>query len=70
MSRALYEELYNVPQFQSVFEEMFQSRYLYRSMMISRSEVQAKKNHEKKIVVLEEAFKNKKFTKINYRVEN
>ena len=33
--------------------------------MLSRSEMTAKKNHTKKIVVFEKAFKSKTFTNIN-----
>jgi len=44
---------------------MFAERYLYRSMMLSRCESIAKKNHSKKIGVFENAFRNKKLTSIN-----
>lgn len=52
-------------EFQEVFEKMFEEKYLYRSMMLSRSESTAKKNHVGKIEVFEEAFKNKQFKSIN-----
>lgn len=66
VSRSLYQSLYSIPEFHPAFEKMFSSKYLYRSMMLSRSELAAKKNHEKKIDVLEEAFRSQTFLKINW----
>jgi hypothetical protein len=65
MSMQAYVELYSTPAFEVLFEEMFASRYLHRAMMLSRSELLAKRNHSKKIAVFEEAFRSKKFTNIN-----
>jgi len=65
MNMKAYEKLYGMHEFQEVFEKMFEEKYLYRSMMLSRSESTAKKNHVGKIEVFEEAFKNKQFKSIN-----
>ena len=65
MNMKAYERLYEISQFQEVFEKMFAERYLHRAMMLSRSEYISKKNHVIKISVFEEAFKTKQFTSIN-----
>ena len=60
-----YVELYSVEEFRPIFEKMFEEKFLYRHMMLSRSELTAKMNHSRKILVLERAFHNKKFDHIN-----
>ena len=62
----VYAELYSIAEFRPVFERMFAERYLYRHMMLSRSETTAKKNHSRKISVFEEAFKLREFDHINW----
>lgn len=57
ISMKIYADLYSITEFRPVFERMFAERYLYRHMMLSRSETTAKKNHSRKISVFEEAFK-------------
>lgn len=44
---------------------MFAEKYLYRALMLSRSELTAKKNHVGKLEVFEEAFRTKQFKSIN-----
>ena len=53
MSMKAYERLYGVAEFQKIFEQMFEEKYLYRALMLSRSEVLAKKNHVAKIDIFE-----------------
>lgn len=65
MNMKAYEKLYEMPEFQEVFEKMFAERYLYRAMMLSRSEFTSKKNHVIKISVFEDAFNSKQFNSIN-----
>ena len=65
MSRSKYAELYDVEDFRPYFEKMFAEKYLFRHMMLSRSEVTAKINHSKKIDVLERAFRERSFLRIN-----
>jgi len=60
-----YEKLYKVPEFEEVWKEMFETRYLYRAMMLSRSTAVARKIHVKKIPVFQEAFVTKIFNRIN-----
>lgn len=56
-----YEHLYNMPEFTEAFEAMFKCRYLYRELMLSRSGLKAKRIHQKKLYVFEDAFRAKKF---------
>jgi hypothetical protein len=44
---------------------MFRCRYLYRELLLSRSDPETKKIHQRKLHVFEEAFYSKSFTKIN-----
>ena len=60
-----YTDLYNIADFRATFAQMFEEKYLYRSLMLSRCEPRAKKNHSKKIEVFEEGFRNRKLTNIN-----
>jgi hypothetical protein len=61
-----YEHLYNMPEFTQAFEAMFKCRYLYRELMLSRSGLKAKRVHQRKLYVFEDAFENKIFPRINY----
>jgi hypothetical protein len=44
---------------------MFKCRYLYRELLLSRSDPETKKIHQRKLCVFEEAFESKSFTRIN-----
>ena len=44
---------------------MFKCRYLYRELLLSRSDRETKKIHQRKLYVFEEAFDSKSFTRIN-----
>lgn len=61
-----YECLYNMPEFQGAFEAMFKCKFLYRELMLSRSCLNAKKVHQRKLYVFEDAFRTKTFPRINY----
>lgn len=60
-----YQKLYSFEEFYDIFEAMFASRYLFRELMLSRSHVETKKIHQRKINVFERAFRTKVFDKIN-----
>jgi hypothetical protein len=53
-------------EFSAAFEAMFECKYLYRDLLLSRSILPTKKIHMRKLPVFEEAFRAQKFTKINY----
>jgi hypothetical protein len=44
---------------------MFRKRYLYRAMMLSRSENKSRVDHLRKLPVFEESFRTKIFERIN-----
>ena len=61
-----YEHLYNMPEFSAAFEAMFKCRHLYRELMLSRSGLKAKKVHQSKLYVFEDAFRTRIFPRVNY----
>ncbi len=61
-----YEQLYQTPEFHDAFESMFRCKYLYRDLLLSRSDPYTKKIHQRKVHVFEDAFKAQSFTRINY----
>jgi hypothetical protein len=60
-----YENLYKIEEFEEAFKAMFKCRFLYREMLLSRSDPETKKIHQRKLYVFEEAFLSKSFTRIN-----
>jgi len=60
-----FEILYRIPEFHSTFEAMFEERFLYRCLMISRSSLETKMIALKKLDIFEKAFRAQHFRKIN-----
>jgi hypothetical protein len=46
-----YEELYKIVEFREAFEEMFNKKILYRSLMISKGQEETRRIHMEKLYV-------------------
>ena len=60
-----YERLYKIGEFKKVWEKMFGTAYLFRALMISRCQEDARREFVKKIYVFKKAFLEEKFERIN-----
>lgn len=62
-----YERLYKISEFEEAWKKMFDTIYLFRALMISRCQADARREFVKKIYVFKKAFLEKKFDRINWK---
>lgn len=59
-----FVDLYKIYQFEDTFKKMFFTKQLFRNLMLSKSRIQHRKVHQKKLFNFEKAFKTKQFSRI------
>lgn len=60
-----YEDLYNMKELRPIWAKMFECKFLFRALMVSRCVTEVRKVYVPKLPVFEKAFEEHRFYKIN-----